>query len=181
MELFMSRVIRAMKLDASLYEEVENDPTTMKQAMLVVLLSALAAGIGSGGELGFVGFVGSMLVALVGWFVWAGLTYLIGTKLLPGPNTEADMGQLLRTIGFAAAPGLLRVFSAIPMLGILISLVVSIWMLATFVVAVRQALDYEGTGRAVLVCLIGWFVYMGFFVVMALLFSGALLAGAALA
>ncbi len=181
MELFMSRVIRAMKLDASLYEEVENDPTTMKQAMLVVLLSSLAAGIGSGGELGFVGIVGSMLVALVGWFVWAGLTYVVGTKLLPGPNTEADMGQLLRTIGFAAAPGLLQVFLAIPMLGMLITPVVWIWMLAAFVVAVRQALDYEGTGRAVLVCLIGWLVYMTFFVVMALLFSGALLAGAALA
>ena len=136
---------------------VEADKTATGQAMGVVVLSAVAAGIGGIGQ-GGAGMIGGLVAALVGWFLWAFLTWLIGTKFLPEPETEADVGQLLRTIGFAASPGILRVFGFIPLLGWLITFVVMIWMLATTVVAVRQALDYKSTGRAVLVCVIGWFV-----------------------
>jgi len=98
--------------------------------------------------------------ALVGWVAWAALIWLIGTKLFPEPQTRADIGQLLRTIGFAAAPGLLLVLRILPLVGVLIAPVVWLWQLATTVVAVRQALDYKGTGWAVVVCLIGWVVYV---------------------
>jgi hypothetical protein len=102
------------------------------------------------------------LGSLIGWFIWAGLTYLIGTKMLPEEQTEADMGQLLRTTGFASSPGLLRILGIVPVLGALVGLIVSVWMLIAFVVAVRQALDYKSTGRAVAVCLIGFVVYLAF-------------------
>jgi hypothetical protein len=88
--------------------------------------------------------------------VWAFITYFVGTKLLPGAKTQADVGQLLRTIGFSATPGLIRVLTVIPVLGTFVSFVASVWMLVAMVVAVRQALDYESTGRAVGVCLIGF-------------------------
>jgi hypothetical protein len=54
------------------------------------------------------------LAALLGWLIWAFLTWLIGTKLLPEASTEADIGQLMRTIGFASAPGILRVLGSSP-------------------------------------------------------------------
>jgi hypothetical protein len=88
--------------------------------------------------------------------VWAFITYFVGTRILPGAKTQADIGQLLRTIGFSATPGLLRVLEIIPVLGTLVAFVASVWMLVAMVVAVRQALDYESTGRAVGVCLIGF-------------------------
>ncbi len=151
-------MIRAAKLDANLYEEVEADKDALGQAMTVVILSSVAAGIGTSlhGEIG--GVVLGVVATLIGWYVWAYITYIIGTKFLPEPQTEADLGQLLRTTGFSSSPGLIRVLGIVPGLTGVVFLVASLWMLATMVIAVRQALDYSSTFRAVGVCLIGWVV-----------------------
>jgi len=160
MDTFKDRIIRAAKLDVSLYEEVEADRSAMGQAMGVVVLSAVAAGIGSIGTTGVAGIFMGTLAALVGWYVWAYITYYIGTKLLPEPQTKADLGELLRTIGFASSPGLLRVLGIIPFLSGIIFIATGIWMLIAMVIAVRQALDYNSTPRAIGVCLIGWIIQM---------------------
>ena len=168
MTKFQDRIIRAAKLDVNLYEEVEADKGAMFQAMGVVVLSSMAAGVGSAGSLGFIGILIGMIAALIGWYLWAYLTYIIGTKLLPEPQTKADHGELLRTIGFSSSPGLIRVLGVIPGVGKVIFLAASIWMLVAMVIAVRQALDYKSTLRAVGVCLIGWIIQTLIFV---LLFS----------
>ena len=158
------RMIRAAKLDVDLYEEVEADQGALHQAMLVVVLSSVAAGIGSFGQGGLGGVLLGTIVAIAGWYTWAYLTYFIGTRLLPEPQTKADHGELLRTIGFSSAPGLIRVLGVIPWLTEIVFLVASIWMLVAMVIAVRQALDYESTWRAVGVCVIGWIVQAAFLV-----------------
>jgi Yip1 domain len=158
MSLFVDRMMRAAKLDVQLYEEVEADPSTMTQAMSVVVLAGVAAGIGSSKMLGVGGIVWGSVSALLGWFIWAYITYLVGTKLLPEPQTKADYGELLRTIGFSSSPGLIRVLGIIPELGGIVFFASSIWMLAAMVIAVRQALDFRSTGRAVGVCLVGWII-----------------------
>ena len=152
------RMIRAAKLDRDLYEEVEADTGATRQAMLVVVLSSVAAGIGSAGSGGLKGLFFGALSALVAWYIWAFLTYFIGTRLLPESQTEADVGQLLRTIGFSSSPGLLRILGILPGLTGIVFLGCAVWMLIAMVIAVRQALDYHGTGRAIAVCLIGWVV-----------------------
>ena len=162
MTTFGDRIIRAAKLDAQLYEEVEADTGAMRQAMGVVVLSSMAAGVGSVASGGLGGILVGTIAALIGWYVWAYLTYFIGTKFLPEPQTEADLGELLRTIGFSSSPGLIRVFGIIPGLAQPLFLVASIWMLVAMVIAVRQALDYESTPRAVAVCAIGWIVQLIF-------------------
>ena len=160
MTSFRDRIIRAVKLDAQLYEEVEADTGAMGQAMGVVVLSSMAAGVGSVAIGGLGGILGEAIAALPGWYVWAYLTYFIGTKFLPEPQTEADLGELLRTTGFSSSPGLIRVFGIIPGLAGPLFLVAQIWMLVAMVIAVRQALDYESTSRAVGVCVIGWIVQL---------------------
>jgi len=162
------RIIRAAKLDVHLYEEVEADSSAMRQAMSVVVLSSVAAGIGTSLHGGLGGLVMGTVVSLIAWYIWAYLTYLIGTKVLPEPQTHADIGQLLRTTGFSSAPGLIRVLGIIPGLVGIVFFVASIWMLVAMVIAVRQALDYSGTLRAVGVCVIGWIVQA---IILALLFS----------
>jgi hypothetical protein len=163
MENLFDRMMRAAKLDVQLYEEVEKDETAMTQAMTVVLLSSLAGGVGSLGAVGLWGLLVGLVAALVGWFVWAFLTYFIGTKLLPEPQTKADLGELLRTIGFSSSPGVIRVLGVVPFLGVIAMFAASIWMLVAMVIAVRQALDYQSTWRAVGVCLIGWIAQMVLF------------------
>ena len=159
MASFVERVVGAARLDARVYEEIEADATAMGQAMAVVAAAALASGVGSFSS-GAMTAVGAVVAGFVGWFVWALLTWLIGTKLLPEPGTSADLGQLLRTLGFSAAPGVLNVLGIVPLLGWVVWLVAMVWQLAAMVVAVRQALDYRSTGRAVLVCFVGWIVYL---------------------
>ena len=167
------RMIRAAKLDVDLYEEVEADQGALRQAMLVVVLSSVAAGIGSFGQGGLGGVLIGMIVAIVGWYIWAYLTYFIGTRLLPEPQTKADHGELLRTIRFSSSPGLIRVLGIIPGLTEIVFLVASIWMLTAMVIAVRQALDYESTWRAVGVCVIGWIVQTIFLVLLFTFLGGA--------
>ena len=161
------RMIRAAKLDINLYEEVEADRDSMGQAMTVVILSSLAAGVGSISHGGVSGIFWGTFAALAGWFIWAFLTYFIGTRILPEPQTRADMGELLRTTGFSSSPGVLRVFGVLPVLGGLVFFVTAIWMLVAMVIAVRQALDYKSTGRAVGVCVLGWIVQIVLIILLA--------------
>ena len=173
MTVFLDRMLRAAKLDVNLYEEVEADTGAMRQAMGVVVLSSIAAGIGSIATGGLGGILMGTIATLIGWYVWAFLTYYIGTKFLPEPQTRADLGELLRTIGFSSSPGLIRVLGIIPGLGGVVFIVASIWMLVAMVIAVRQALDYESTLRAVGVCVIGWIIQALIFVLLFYIFGGA--------
>lgn len=154
MTSFPERMMGAAKLDVGIYEEVEADGTATRQAMGVVLMSSVAAGIGTL-SLG-AGVIAGAVAALLSWVIWAFLTYLIGTRLLPEPQTQADMGQMMRTLGFAQSPGVLRIFGGVPGIGPLVLGVVSVWMLVAMVIAVRQALDYTTTWRAVVVCVVAW-------------------------
>ena len=159
MSSFKNRIIKSALLDSNIYEEVEADSSALMQAVLVVVLSSIAGGIGSIYYYGVGGMITGSIFALVSWVVWAGIIYFIGAKFIPEPQTEADLGQLLRTIGFASSPGLIRVFGIIPGLENAVAIIASIWMLFTTVIAVRQALDYKSTMRAIIVCLVGWIAY----------------------
>ncbi len=156
--ILIHRVLRAARLDASLYEEVEADRAAMTQALAVVLMSGLAAGVGGLLKTGPVSLLIGTGSAISGWLVWAGLTYLIGAKLFPEPETKTDLGEMLRTIGFASAPGIVRAFGVIPGITEGVFIAASIWMLAAMVVAARQALDYKSTARAIGVCVLGWLI-----------------------
>ena len=156
----VDRLIGAARLDARIFEEVEADTSATRQAMTVVVLVALATGIASMGTIGLLGLLAGVVVAVAGWVVWAWIVYFIGTKILPEHETHADWGQLARSLGFAQSPGVLRVFGVVPgVVGGIIFLVVSVWMLVSMVIAVRQALDYTSTLRAIGVVLIGFIPY----------------------
>jgi hypothetical protein len=155
---FFQRLLGAAALDVAIYEEVEADPRAGFQAGAVVLLSSLAAGIGAlgFGDTSATNVVIVSIAALMAWACWALVILQVGGRILPEPQTVVDVGQLMRTIGFASTPGLLRVFGFIPAVATPAFIVASIWMLLAMVVAVRQALDYRSTMRAVAVCLLGW-------------------------
>lgn len=162
---FVDRMVRAAKLDVSLYEEVEADQSATGQAMGVVVLSSVAAGVAVGG------IVTGTIFALIGWCIWAVLTYLIGAKLFPEPETRADVGELLRTIGFSSSPGVIRVLGIIPPLTKIVFVVAWMWMLIAMVIAVKQALDYSSMARAVGVCFVGFVVQILPFLLLIMYFA----------
>ena len=163
MTTFQHRLMGASVLDVDTYEEVEADRGATTQALVVVLASSLASGIGasgfiSGGRPGVELIEGVFVwsaISLIASAAWALLVFEIGGRLLPEPETSVDVGELLRTIGFASAPGLLRVFGIVPELALPVFVLTTVWMLVAMVVAVRQALDYRSTLRAVAVCAFG--------------------------
>ena len=156
----VERMLRASRLDVHIFEEVEADTSATRQALSVVALVALATGIASLGTTGLIGLFVGVVSAIVGWARLAWILHLIGTKIMPSHSTHADWGQLARTLGFAQSPGIFKVLGLVPVIGNIIFAVASIWMLVAMVVAVRQALDYTSTWRAIAVVLIGFIPYL---------------------
>ena len=155
MNNFFNRVFRAIKIDVDLYEEVERDKSATFQAGLVVVLSSMAAGVGAL-QLGASNFLIAPVLSLISWYVWAYIIYFVGVKLFPDKNTKSDHGELLRTIGFSSAPGLIRIFGITPDLMTVTFIGSAFWMLACMVVGVRAALDYTSLWRALGVVIVSW-------------------------
>ena len=152
-QTLIGRMIRAARLDPRLYAEVEADETTIGQAASIVLLAAFAGGINYPGA-PFLILFGGLLAALIGWVLFAYVIYLIGAKLLPEPQTKANFGALLRAMGFANAPGVVKLLGIVPELRALVFFVAMVWVLVATVTAVRHALSYKSSWRAIGVCAI---------------------------
>ena len=173
--VFLRRLIGAAMLDAGIYEDIEADRTATFQSLIVVVLASLAAGIGATGlydtpaTLRFAA-VGSVM-ALLTWASWAMLTLQVGARILPARETRADLGQLLRTLGFSAAPALILVFAVLPRMQTPVFAIAIAWTVAASVVAVRHALDYDTMGRALAVCALGWLLAFAFVVVVGIAFG----------
>jgi len=163
----LNRMMRAARMDTSLYEEIETDEDALGQAIMISLLASLATGIGMGltgliggsGALWFLwGLLSGIFASLAGWFAWVVLTYLSGTTFLRGPE-KASLTELTKTIGFANSPGILRILVCLPMIGWAITLLAGIWSLVSGILAARQTLNFS-TGKAAAACLAGWLIYI---------------------
>ena len=164
-----NRIFRAIKIDVELYEEVERDKSATIQAGLVVVLSSMAAGVGAL-QLGASNFLLAPIFSLISWYVWAYIIYFVGVKLFPEKNTKSNHGELLRTIGFSSAPGLIRVFGVTPDLMAVTFIGSAFWMLACMVVGVKSALDYNSLWRAFGVVIVAWLIQAFFLIMILVLF-----------
>jgi hypothetical protein len=153
---YLQRLAGALALDPQTYEDVEADQRATLEALATIVLSAAATGIGLSAAGGAAGIAAMTGIALLGWVLWALLVFEVGARLLPTARTSADVGQLLRTIGFASTPGVLNIAGVVPGLGMPVFAVTQVWILLALVVAVRQALDFTNTVRAVAVCGVAW-------------------------
>ena len=157
------RALGAALLDHSTYEGIEADRSATRQAFVVVLAASLAAGIGAGGLDGprWSLIIALTLVALASWIAWAVLILEVGGRHLRRPETRVDLGELIRTVGFAASPGLFQIFALIPEVATFVFVVSWAWMWAAMVVAVRHALDLSSYGRAIIVCGVALAISLG--------------------
>jgi hypothetical protein len=182
MASLQDRVVGALRLQVSTFEEVEHDTSATSQAAIVVLAGAVSGGLASlrYGFFSGVGLVLGVVLALIGWAVGAAVVWLVGTRLFPGKNTEADYGQLLRCLGFAQAPALLGILGIIPILGLLVRFLIFLWCVVAGVVGVRQALDYDDTLKAVIVVVVAQVIMWAVMLIVGLLGFGAAVGGAML-
>ena len=169
--LFINRVSRAIKIDIELYEEVEKDKNATIQAGIVVVLSSLAAGVGAL-QMGVSNFLLAPFMSLLSWYVWAYVIYFVGAKLFRDSKTKSNHGELLRTIGFSSAPGLIRIFGVTPDLMTVTFIGSAFWMLACMVVAVKSALDYSSMWKAFGVVVIAWLFQAFFLFLILIIFKG---------
>jgi len=172
---YLMRLIGAAALDPSTYEEVEAERTATAQAFATVIVSGLAAGLGARGMAGSVTtvlFVASL--AILSWGLWAVICFEIGARVMRRPETRSDVGELLRTLGFATAPGFLLVVGIAPEMRLPVFAITALWLLAAMTVAVRQALDFESTARALAVCALGWILVIGIAFTAGLMFGPSL-------
>jgi len=170
------RLIGAISADPLTFEEVEADSSATGQAVLVVVLSSIGAAVGARG-FGSTSLQGAVFISSVvtaAWLVWAVVTYQIGTTVLREPQTRADVREVIRTVGFSSAPGMLRAFGIVPGAATAAFVITAVWMLIAMVVAVRQALDYTSTARAIAVCALGWGLAIAMAVAVGLMFGPAL-------
>ena len=155
----IKRMTASAMLDTATYEEVEADSSATAQAIAVVVLVSLATGIGTFRTGGVVGLVVGIPVSIGLWALWAWITYFVGTTILKTAETKANWGQLARTLGFAQSPGVLKAVGFIPGIGPLFFSIASIWQLVAMVIAIRQALEFTSTWRAVGVAIVGFIPY----------------------
>ena len=165
-----NRMIRAARLDSQLYEEVENDTSATSQAAIVVTIAALAAGIAALFRDGIATAIVGVIGALIGWVLWAAITYFVGKTFFATAETQVDLGEMLRALGFSYSPGIFAIVGSIPVLGGIVALVIAIWQLIASVIAVRQALDFS-TGRAIGTVIVGWIVQIAITFVILLVIS----------
>lgn len=170
---FFRRFVGVLVLDAGAFEDVEADRRAAMPSVVVVLAvcaagGVAAAGLGLGGAASFV--IGAVM-ALGGWLVWVTAIAALGTLALPEPQTKSDVRELLRVLGWAAAPGVFVALAAMPAAAPVVLTVVPIWMIASATIGVRQALDFRSTLRAVAVCALGGLLSMGMLAAVATLFT----------
>lgn len=148
------RMVGAALLSSDTFEEVEHDESATGQAAIVVVLAAVAQAIGNSGE-GLFAAAFAALAAVVGWGVWSGVTYFIGTR---GFDGRATWGEVLRAVGFAYAPGILAILGIIPLMGLFLW-VLPFWFLIAAFIGLRQALDIS-TFKTFLTVLLGFIPYV---------------------
>ncbi len=152
---YFQRLQKAIFLDVAFYEEVEKDKKFTDQAMMTVALVSVVQGFMIAG-FAPVALVQGILGSLIRFVIWAFFIAFVGTRILPEPETESNTGELIRTLGFAYAPGLLVILKIFPVIDYFVDPVVVILQLAAMTIAVRQALDFNSTVRAVGVCIVAF-------------------------
>ena len=143
----------AVRLDASVYHEVEDDRSALLQALGIVVIAGLGRGLAAVANDDLVGITGSIVIALASWLIVTTLLWFVGVVL---DHDTSDFFELLRTVGFAASPLVLLAVVAIPALTIpalvfVVKLITHVAAAAALVIAAREALDVS-TLRASLFC-----------------------------
>jgi len=155
--MLFSQLIRAIQLEPQVFRELAQDKASLVSAMALALFSSAAAGVGSVG--GYAEKIPQAIgTALLAWFLWVLLIYALGAKCFPAKR-RTSLTAILCAAGFASTPGLLRFLAYFPVFSVIVSFGAALWMFASMLVAMKEALHYESMPRTAAVIGIGWIAY----------------------
>jgi hypothetical protein len=166
----IDRSLGFIKLDDATYESVERDTSATTEAGIVVALVAVAGAIGAIDD-GGGAIIGTLIGAFISWIVISYLLFMVGTRLLPSGNTQADLGQLLRVVGYAQVIGVVSIIGIIGDAGEVIAALIGLWGIVMFVKAIKSALEMS-TGRAIATAIVSYIVLIIIAAIIGAIFGG---------
>ena len=140
---FLNIIVRSLKLDKTLYKENKYfGEAGIYFAGLIMILDGVAGAVAANTVIKTaIGMSG--LTAILTWFIWAILIYVLGVKIFPDKQTKVSFKKVLTAVGFAHAPGLLRFFAVTPELMIPIIFITQFWIFAALIISIRQILNFK--------------------------------------
>lgn len=166
---FGDRIRGALMLDRRTYREVEQDVDANGQAVLTVVIAALATGLSAVLSRDVLqNTVGLIVSSVLQWIVFSLVAYFVGSQFFSNDRTSVTPGQVLRTVGFAQAPKFFAILGIVPLLGWIVGLVVFVWFIAAAIVALSEAFEFDtsravGTGAVALVGILIVDIILGIF------------------
>ena len=137
---FLNIIFRSIKLDRSLYNDSKNfGEASIYFAGLIMILDGIAGAVAANTIIE-TAIAMSGLTAILTWFVWAILIFVIGVKLFPDKQTKVSFKKVLTAVGYAHAPGLLRFFAITPELMVPIIFLTQFWIFAALIISTKQVL-----------------------------------------
>ena len=160
MKLLFSRMLRVIRLDITIFEEVITDPKTQGHGYWIVAILAMATGYGMFSRAGGTAVNIGLAVTFFSWYVWAFTVYFAGTRMFQAEPSRIDRKTVLRVMAFACAPGVLRIFGVIPKMTLIIFLITSAWIIFIGANGIKHIFKLEKMGPALLLCTATWLVVL---------------------
>tara|TARA_B100000683_G_scaffold266489_1_gene298854 strand:- start:457 stop:999 length:543 start_codon:yes stop_codon:yes gene_type:complete len=138
---FLSIIFRSIKLDKSLYRENKNfGEASIYFSGLIMIFFGIAGAVAANTVIK-TAVAMSGLTAILTWFVWSVLIFVIGVKIFPDKQTKVSFKKVLTAVGFAHSPGLLRFFAVTPDLMVTIIFLTQFWVFAALIIATKEILN----------------------------------------
>jgi len=145
---FLNIIFKSIKLDRTLYSDNKNfGEASIYFAGLIMILDGIAGAVAANTVIK-TAIAMSGLTAILTWFVWSILIFVIGVKLFPDKNTKVPFKKVLTAIGFAHAPGLLRFFAITPELMVPIIFITQFWIFAALIISTKQILNLKSNFKS---------------------------------
>ncbi len=145
---FLNIIFKSIKLEKSLYADSKNfGEASIYFAGIIMILDGIAGAVAANTVIK-TAVAMSGLTAILTWFIWSILIYVLGVKIFPDKQTKVSFKKVLTAIGFAHAPGLLRFFAVTPELMIPIIFITQFWIFASLIISTKQILNLRSNFKS---------------------------------
>ena len=149
-------IFRSLRLDKSLYRDARNF-SEISIYFALIIMEGISGAIATS-SLIKTNILLSGITAIFSWFIWSLLIFVIGVKVFPEKETKVNFKKILIGVGYAHAPGILRILGFIPEMVIPIVLITQFWIFASLIIATKEMLNFKSNIKSLGVVLIAFLI-----------------------